>query len=196
MQGAGISPGSRGDNSLPTVGFTQGKLHETQLLLRGIGQSDGNPRRPHGTRQGAKLFRRKRSSSLPCQKGWDWGCTLRSPAHPAVTFPSPARHRSPSPPRQRGRGPRAPSPPKKGHPKVALQTLGHPKRSAGSAWVLGLPRRQRPPVPPQSSALPAPGTRPQQRPFQKAQPFPKGHQDLSTQPPKTTSFFFPTPKHR
>lgn len=197
MQGAGISPGSGADNSLPAVGFTQGKLHETQLLLQAIRQSDGNPRRPHGTWQGAKLFRRKRSSSLPCRKGWDWGCTLRSPAHPAVTFPSPARHKSPSPPQQRGQGPHTPSPPRKGHPKAALQTLRHPKRSAGSAWVPGLPRHRRPPVPPRSSAI---EHHPPPRHATPAAPVPKGS-TLPQGPPRSFNpasqnhfIFFPHPQ--
>lgn len=43
--GAGFSPRDNEDKSLPRVGFTQGKLHETQrwlLLRRAIQERDGN----------------------------------------------------------------------------------------------------------------------------------------------------------
>lgn len=114
---------------------------------------------------------------------------LRSPS----LRPSAAWHKSPPPPQQLGQGPRTPSLPRKGHPRAALQTLRHPKHSVGSAWEPGLPRGRRSPVPSQSSALKH--GPPSQRmtpatPFPKAQPFPKGHQDLSNRPPKTTSFLF------
>lgn len=42
-EGDRISSSSRGNNSLLMVGFTQGKFHETQLLLQAICESNGNP---------------------------------------------------------------------------------------------------------------------------------------------------------
>lgn len=90
MQGAGISPNSRGDNSLPTVGFTQRKLHETRPLLQATHESDGCPRQPHGTRQRAKLSWEKQASSLLCQRdGAGDEPSAASPASAAVTFRSP-----------------------------------------------------------------------------------------------------------
>lgn len=68
-EGDGIFPSSRGDNSLLLVGFTQGKFHETRLLLQAIRESNGNPME---TAQG------KLCSSLLCHWDGDWGYVLCS----------------------------------------------------------------------------------------------------------------------
>lgn len=71
-KGDGISCSSRGDNSLLLVGFTQGKFHETQLLLQAIHESNGNPQQPHRTRLRVKLSRG--NSALPsCVSGMGIG---------------------------------------------------------------------------------------------------------------------------
>lgn len=77
-KGDGISCSSRGDNSLLLVGFTQGKFHETQLLLQAIHESNGNPQQPHRTRLRVKLSQGKLCSSLLCQWDGDWGYVLCS----------------------------------------------------------------------------------------------------------------------
>lgn len=187
MQRDGISPSSRGDNSLPVAGFTQGKLHETRLLLRALRQSGGNPRQPHGTRQRVKLSRGKHSSSLPCQRdGIGDASSSASPGPPALTFPSPTGSMAPIS--------IAPHPTQEGPPQSSFADPPAPK-----TWETGLPRGRRSPAPSRSSALqhdpPSRRTTPA-APFPKAQPFPEGHQDPSDHPPKTTSIFFPpTPKH-
>lgn len=77
-KGNGISSSSRGDNSLLLVGFTQGKFHETQLLLQAMHESNGNPQQPHRTWLRVKLSQGKLCSSLLCQWDGDWGYVLCS----------------------------------------------------------------------------------------------------------------------
>lgn len=110
---------------------------------------------------------------------------LNSPSSPSLISSS-----SSSPAQPHIQGLCAPSPPRKEHLRAALQTLQHPKPSAGSAWEPGLPRGRRSPVPPQNSALehnPPSQCMTSAAPFPKAQPFPQGHQDLSNWPPTITS---------
>lgn len=180
------------------MGFTQGKLHETRVLLWAIHESDGNPQQPHGTQRSAELSWGKHSSSLLCQQdGIGDASSAASPGHPAVTLPSPKGSMAQISIPQHSWGPHTLSPARNGHPRAALQTLWHPKHSMGSTWEPGLPRGRRSPVPSWSSAPehdpPSQCTTPA-APFPKAQPFPKDPQDLSNQPPKTTSFFFPHPQ--
>lgn len=94
-EGDGTSPSSRGDNSLLLVGFTQGKFHETRLLLQDIRESNGNPQQPHRTQLRVKLSRG--NSALPsCVSGMGLG-DMSSAArlgHPSTLCPRALWHKS------------------------------------------------------------------------------------------------------